>query len=166
MKARSQGTKSPKTRFHHCIYFRSLISTSIGLIYCHHALENLSSQLVEQRNCWLSPAILYQRRPFFQSLTIHHDGCQFSSAILAFSLHCWFFLVLYTYCIIAPKSSAFLVSSCISDLDRNGNLFLGYKNSSHMALCHMDHKKGKNMRQAISYLKSKSYFHLTPTLGV
>ena len=45
-------------------------------------------------------------------------------------------------------------------------LFLGYKNSSHMALCHMDHKKGKNMRQAISYLKSKSYFHLTPTLGV
>ena len=122
MKARSQGTKSPKTRFHYCIYFRSLISTSIGLIYCHHALENLSSQL-EQRNCWLSPAILYQRRPFFQSLTIHHDGCQFSSAILAFSLHCWFFLVLYTYYIIAPKSSAFLVSSCISDLDRNGNFF-------------------------------------------
>ena len=54
------------------------------------------------------------------------------------------------------KSSAFLVSSCISELDRNGNFFLGYKIRPHMALCLMDHKKGKNVGQDNQLFKEMS----------
>ena len=135
------GTFSPKVN--------PVFVKSNYFIYCHHALENLSSQLsriekllavsghfISEETIFL----VFDYTSWWMSIQFRHFGI--FPALLVFL---GFIHILYN----SPKEFSLFGFFMHLWSWQKWELFLGYKNSSHMALCHMDHKKGKNMRQAI-----------------